>query len=246
MNTKRLSYALLPFLFIGILLFITYFGNQIYAETFGNPGVDYSYIFIGFNRWVPFWAWTIYPYIIAYPAWALAFFIIAYYSKRNLYDVVAILTVTYIICGIWYFFWQSDVEAWRVTSGLFLNDNYATARTDLNFTEQIVMWIYRAAGPRNALPSMHTLMSWVAIIAVRADKNMPVIHKVHIWVINILIIVSTQTLKQHYIIDSIVAIALAEAAYWVLRNTKFSHWFETFFTRLNNRLNIDWDGQIKA
>ncbi len=89
-------------------------------------------------------------------------------------------------------------------------------------------------------------MSWVAIIAVRADKNMPVIHKVHIWVINILIIVSTQTLKQHYIIDSIVAIALAEAAYWVLRNTKFSHWFETFFTRLNNRLNIDWDGQIKA
>ncbi len=245
MNKKRITYAILPFLLVCVLLFITYFGNQLYAEIKGIVGIDYSYILLDFNNAVPFWAWTIYPYVIAYPFWALSFFIIAYYSKDHLYEILAVIVVTFIICGLWYFFFQSDVEAWRLTSGLFIDNNYLTPRTDLNFTESIVLWIYQAAGPRNALPSMHTLMSWIAIIGARIDKKMHIGWKIMIWVISMAIIISTQTLKQHYIIDLVVAVAIAEAAYWIFRNSKLTTWLKTFFTKLNRRHNLDWDSDTQ-
>ncbi len=239
MNKKRFTYAIIPFILTALLLFISYFGNQMYADIVGNTGKDYSYIFLKFNQLVPFLSWTIYPYIIAYPFWVSAFFIIAFYSKDNFYNILAVIFITFIICGLWYFFFQSDVEAWRVTSGLFLNDNYLTPRTDLNFTEKIVMLIYQAAGPRNALPSMHTLMSWITIIGVRHDKTIPKKYKILIWVIALSIIISTQTLKQHYIIDLIVGMALAEGTYWIMRNTKFVSWIRNLFTKINSKLNLE-------
>ncbi len=242
MNKKRITYAIFPFLLLMLLLFIAYFGNQWYAEMNNTIGVDYSYIFENFNKAVPFIDWTIYPYILAYPFWTFAFFAIAYYSKDNLYKVLAAIVVTFIVCGLWYFFFQSDVESWRLESGLFIDNNYLMPRTDLNFTESIVMWIYQSAGPRNALPSMHTLMCWLAIIGARFDKKMPIYHKIIIWVFSLAIIISTQTLKQHYIIDLIVAIALAEGAYWLFRKSKFVTWLERIFTKINQKLNIDWDG----
>lgn len=245
MNKRRIYYALIPFLVTGLLLFIAYFGNQFYAEIVGNNGVDYSYIFLKFNELIPFWSWTIYPYIIAYPFWTLAFFVIGYYSKDNLYNILGVIVVTFIVCGLWYFFFQSDVESWRTTSGLFIDNNYLTPRTDLNFTEKIVMMIYQTAGPRNALPSMHALMSWIAIIGVRRDKRIPMVYKVIVWVISLAIIISTQTLKQHYIIDLIVGVSLAEVAYWIVRNSKFTTWLKHIFSRFNQKLNIDWDGKIR-
>ena len=78
MKDKKLSYAIIPFVFIFLLLMLTYFGNQWYAEKMGIVGVDYSYIFLKFNQAVPFWDWTIYPYVIAYPFWAGTFFNISY------------------------------------------------------------------------------------------------------------------------------------------------------------------------
>lgn len=245
MNKKRITYAILPFLLVALLLGITYFGNQWYAEAMDIEGVDYSYIFLHFNQAVPFIDWTIYPYIIAYPFWMYAFFVIGYYNKDNLYKILAMVIVTFIVCGLWYFFFQSDVESWRLTSGLFLNNEYLTPRPDLNFSEKLVVWIYKAAGPRNALPSMHVLMSWLAIIGLRLDKKIALGHRIAIWVISLAIIISTQTLKQHYIIDLIVAIALAEAAYWIFRNSKFPRWLEDKFTRINRRYNLDWDGKTE-
>ncbi len=245
MNYKRLTYTIFPLLLTILLLMVTYFGPQFYSEVNGIVGVDYSYIFLKFNEAVPFWSWTIYPYVIAYPFWAYALIITGYYNKQSLYKMLGMIIVTFIICGAWYILFQSDVEAWRVTSGLFLNNDYLTPRTDLNFSESLTMWIYMSAGPRNALPSMHVLISWLAILGVRLSKNMHIGHKITIWILSIAIIISTQTLKQHYIIDLIVGIALAEAAYWLLRNSKFVKWLEKIFTNLNQKLNIDWDGIVK-
>lgn len=246
MNKKRLTYAIIPFLYMLLLLFITYFGNQWYADTFGNPGVDYSYILQTINNAIPFMAWTIYPYLLAYLVWAATIFIVGYYSKRNLYNMMTVVTITFIICGLWWFFFQSDVESWRVTSGLFVNGDYLQPRTDLNFTESLVLNIaYYKSGPRNALPSMHCLISWICILGVRMDKKIPKGLVIFSWLINLMIIVSTQTTKQHYIIDTIVAVALAEVTFWLIKDRKFSKWLEGVFSSLNRKLKLEWDGIIK-
>lgn len=239
MKLKEYTYIIIPLFLIMLFLGITYFGNQWYAEVYGNPGIDYSYIFLKFNEKVPFWPWTIYPYIIAYPFWAGTFVYISMRSKENMYKMAVITIITFLICGIWYFFWQSDVENWRLTSGLFLNNDYLTPRTDLNFTESLVMWIYQAAGPRNALPSMHTLMSWLCIITIRLDRKMPVVAKVIIWTLSLAIIIATQTLKQHYVIDLIAGVILAELAFWLLKDTKIVTIFKGWIVKLNKLLKFE-------
>lgn len=237
MDTLKLKKTILPLGFALIMMFITYFGNQLYADTQHIVGVDYSYIFYDFNMHVPFISWTIYPYIIAYPFWFFGFIYIGYRSEKNLYILATIAIISFIICGFWYFFWQSDVESWRVTSGLFVNNDYGISRTDLNFTESIVMWIYRSAGPRNALPSMHTINSWILIIGARLDKKMPKLTKTIIYLLAFAIIFATQTLKQHYIIDLIVGIILAEGLFWVILKSKIyipiGHWFERTAKKLH-------------
>jgi membrane-associated phospholipid phosphatase len=103
----------------------------------------------------------------------------------------------------------------------------------------MVMWIYQAAGPRNALPSMHTLMSWLCILALRLDKKIPLVNKIIIWVLSLAIIIATQTLKQHYIIDLIVGLLLAEAAYWLLRNSKLVKIIGNWVDKLNRKLKLE-------
>ena len=230
MDTYKLKKLLLPFGLTILIMFISYFGNQLYAEYHQVIGKDYSYIFYQFNTQVPFISWTIYPYIIAYPFWFFGFIYIGYRSSQNMYIIATIAIISFIICGVWYFFWQSDVESWRVTSGLFVNNDYSIARADLNFTERIVMFIYRSAGPRNALPSMHTINSWILVLAVRLDKKMPKRSKILIYTLSISIIIATQTLKQHYIIDLIAGIIIAEGLFWFVIKTKIylpiSRWFD--------------------
>jgi membrane-associated phospholipid phosphatase len=198
----------------------------------GIIGVDYSFVLKGLNESVPFLAWTVYPYTIAFPFWVLSFFYIGYRNKHNMYIILSSIFVAFTLSGLFYFFFQSDVQAWRETSGLF-------NQTDLSFTERYVMTIYQAAGPRNALPSYHVLMSWFCILGARLDKSMPKLGKIIIWTLAIAICISTQTLKQHYIIDLIAAIALAEGLFWLIKNTKLVNWFERTFTKINQKLHLE-------
>lgn len=232
MNIKKITYQIIPFLVVGFMQFLTYWGNQWYSEVHNVIGVDYSFIFQTLNDWIPFVPSTIYIYVFAYPFWIFSFFYIGYRSKENMYYILLLVLFTFTIAGLTYFFFQSDVQSWRETSELF-------GQTDLNFTEQLVMNIYNAAGPRNAMPSMHTIMSYLVIMGVRMDKKMPKGMKIFFLVIGWGIIISTQTLKQHYIIDAITGIALVEFFYWILKPTNWSNKLQVFFTGINQKLRLE-------
>ncbi|HOP56743.1 MAG TPA: phosphatase PAP2 family protein [Bacillota bacterium] len=232
MNWKNFTRVLMPFVLVCLMQFFTYWGNQWYAEANGVVGIDLSVIFPNFNQAVPFWSYSIYPYVLSYPFWVFTFFYVGYRSKHNMYLLVSLVLVTFTVCGLVYFFYQTDVEMWRVSSGLF-------SIQDPNFTERLVLKIYASAGPRNAMPSMHCLMSWLCIIGARIDKKMPLPAKIFIWVMGITICISTQTLKQHYIIDLITGVALAEAAYWIFRKSSLTGKLESFFTKLNIKMKLE-------
>ncbi|MFA5005960.1 MAG: phosphatase PAP2 family protein [Candidatus Izemoplasmatales bacterium] len=234
MDFKKITRAVLPFALVAVMQFAAYWGNQWYAETFGNPGSDLSVIFLGLNEAVPFLPWTVWPYVIAYPFWILGFFYIGSRDKTNMYRILLMILVTFTICGLWYLFFQTDVQAWRETSGLFARDP-----STFTLSESLTYWIYAAAGPRNANPSMHCLMSWLVILGARLDKKMPKPAKIAIWVLGIAICISTQTLKQHYVIDLITGIALPEAAFWLLKGSKAVGWLERTFTKLNVKLGLE-------
>jgi hypothetical protein len=237
LNKQRIAYVVFPFLSMVLALFICYWLNQKYAEANGIVGVDYSFVFRSFNDAVPFWSWTVYPYVMAFVFWPFAFFYIGYRSKEGLYKILLVGLVTFAIFGIWYFFFQSDVQAWRETSGLF-----DPTRTDFTFTERFMKLIYDSAGPRNALPSTHCLMCWIAICGVRMDKKMPIPAKIGIWTMSLIIMFATQTTKQHYIIDLIVAVVICEIVFQIVQHTNSWMKLRDAYSKLNRRLGMDWDG----
>ena len=100
MDWKKLTRVVVPFALLMFMQFATYWGNQWYAETFGNPGKDLSVIFLEFNQSVPFLPWTIWPYVIAYPFWILGFIYIGYRDKTNMYKILLMVLVTFTICGL--------------------------------------------------------------------------------------------------------------------------------------------------
>lgn len=232
MEKSRFKYMIIPFAIAAIMQLITYWGNQWYSEAMGIVGDDLSWIFLAFNRAVPFIPATVYIYVLAFPFWVGSFFYIGYRSRRNLAFLIILIVITFTITGLTYFFFQTDVQAWRETSGLF-------DRTDLNFTESFVFFIYNSAGARNANPSMHCLMSWLCLLGCRMDKEMPKGIKAFIVIFTIMICVSSQTLKQHYIIDFISAVVLAEGFYWLFRNSKAIDKVQTTLFKLNVKLGLD-------
>lgn len=238
MDKRRLTFMILPFLSILFAQFVTYWGNQQIAAALGTVGTDYSFIFQKLNDAVPFLAWTAYPYVLAFPFWVGTFFYVGYRSKDNIYKLLLMGLITFSIFGIWYLVAQSDVQAWRETSGLFAEG------VDFTFTERFMKTIYDAAGPRNALPSMHCLMCWIAVCGVRLDKKMPKGAKAFIVAMAILVMISTQTTKQHYIIDLLVAVAIGEIVFQIILRTKGWKRLEDTYSRLNAKLGLDWDGRI--
>jgi len=238
MNTNRIKYLIIPFIVVAFMQTLTYWGNQWYAEANNIIGADYSFFFLKFNQIVPFIPWTVYIYVLAFPFWIGAFFYIGYRSKKNMYTILTLILITFTIAGLSYLFFQTDVQAWRETSGLF-------DQPDLSFTDRFVMWIYGSAGARNANPSMHCIMSWLAVIGARMDKKMPKLPKIIIWTLGVGICISTQTLKQHYIIDLITGVGLVEAFYWLVKGSKLVDKVQGFFTKINKKLKIDWEGSTE-
>lgn len=237
MNKNRIGYVMFPFLSMIFGMFVSYWLNQQYAEAMGIVGKDYSVIFQGFNDAIPFLAWTVYPYVSAFVFWPFTFFYIGYRSKENLYKTLLTGLVCFVVLGIWYFFFQSDVTAWRESSGLFDMDP-----SQMTFTESFMMYIYNAAGPRNALPSSHCVMCWLAICSVRLDKKMPNVMKILIVGMSVIIMIATQTTKQHYIIDTIAAIGVTEIVFQIVLHTKGWMKLQKGYSWLNRKCGFDWDG----
>ncbi|WP_323847528.1 MAG: phosphatase PAP2 family protein [Phytoplasma sp.] len=84
----------------------------------------------------------------------------------------------------------------------------------------------------NCLPSLHVSNSWFCYIPFRYETNKRIPKKIIYiqFIIAILVFISTFVIKQHYIMDGIVAIALVELVFWLV-------WKKT--KNKNNTLYID-------
>ena len=88
----------------------------------------------------------------------------------------------------------------------------------------------------NLFPSIHCLVSWFCFIGIRGQKSIPRAYRIFSCVFAVLVFVSTQVTKQHYIIDVIGGIAVAEAAYYLTHHTQFYRSVEKWMDRITGLL----------
>ena len=91
----------------------------------------------------------------------------------------------------------------------------------------------------NLFPSIHCLVSWFCYIGIRHQKKIPVWYQRFSLVFAILVCISTQVTKQHYIIDVFGGIILSEVCYLIGRKTNLYQGLWKVFEKINQRVGLE-------
>ncbi|MFD3156218.1 phosphatase PAP2 family protein [Haloimpatiens sp. FM7330] len=188
---KRNVIALLMILLIPIV-------NIVYP-ILNNAQRGVSYIVTDIDRAIPLVKIFVIPYLAWYPFIVGTLIYLCFKDKKTYYNVLISLIMGLISCYIIYFFFQTGIPRPNVSG-----DDVLT---------KILRFVYNTDNPYNCFPSIHVLTSYLMIKGIldckcRNAKNMSIVITSAI-----LIIISTELIKQHVILDIISAIILSEVLY---------------------------------
>lgn len=93
--------------------------------------------------------------------------------------------------------------------------------------------LYRLDPPANLFPSIHCLVSWLGYIGIRGQKKLPLWYRGFSLIFALAICASTQFTKQHYLIDAVTGIALAEIVFYLTKHSRIFLPYQKGMLQLN-------------
>jgi membrane-associated phospholipid phosphatase len=195
------KYAIIPTIALMLLQISIYYGSQFITRDLKA----YDLTIQAFDNLVPIVTPFIVFYILSYPWWYLSPLIVALTNKQRFFNWILSLIICYVICFIIYIVWPTTI-----TRPIIDNNNIFDWLTNFIYLND------SPERPINLFPSFHCLISWFCYIGVRKQKNIPLWYRLGALIFAILICFSTQFIKQHYIIDLIGAIFLAELVFYIV------------------------------
>ncbi len=148
---------------------------------------------------IPFLKLFILPYMTWYAFLLLSLAYLCFNYKEVFYKTILSIDIGLIICYLIYFFFQTTVPRPAVVGQ--------------DFFSLLVIFLYRSDPPLNCLPSIHVLTTFLVMRAIfitparRTTKGRAIV------IYGALIIVSTLFVKQHIVVDLLVAIILGTVLY---------------------------------
>lgn len=166
---------------------------------------------------IPYISQFIYFYILWY---ALIFLIPFLFYKKNkdtFYKYITSFVITIIFCGIIYFIFPSTVNR-----PIIENNNFSDILTNI---------IYKIDNPPlNCFPSGHCIICFYFIFGLNEIKNIKPIYKLGLFIIFVMIILSTLFVQQHVIYDVIGAIMVSIPIWYIVSKTKI-------YNKIKQRIN---------
>lgn len=213
-------WAVIPLLTIFLVNSIIYWGGDTLARD------RYHFDFTtAFDRMVPFVPDFVWIYLLAYVFWICGYSLAAWRGKEMFYRFVATDLTIHGICFLFFL--------------LLPTTNVRPVLSGGTLSEQVLQLIYTLDGgtnPSNLLPSIHCYVSWLCYRGIKGAKEIPVWYQSFSLFFAILIILSTQVLKQHYIIDAAVGVALVEVFWRVFNKGNRYRAVMAFFERINHKI----------
>lgn len=207
-------YAIIPLISCFVLNCAVYWGCNLI--TFSWYHHDFT---TDFDRSIPFIPWFVSIYLVCYVFWVINYIIIGRLDREHLFKFVVADMSSRIICCIFFI--------------LMPTTNIRPEITGTGIFDVLMRFLYNIDSPTNLFPSIHCLVSWFCYIGIRGKKEIPVWYRVFSCVFAIMVCISTQVTKQHYIIDLIAGIALAEITWAVSNRINLYKLFEMFFNRIS-------------
>lgn len=199
---SQYGYAIVfALIFMGLNCFI-YFVTPFIARNFKI----YDFTIHGFDDKVPLIRLFFIPYLLSYPFWIIAP-IIAGKNKERMCNWMIAVFISYAIVAIIYCFVPTTII--RPIDEMLASESAV---------DRLIGKFYNLDGgydPLGCFPSLHCLLSSFCYIAVRNQKNIHIANRIGILTMDILILLSTQFTKQHYIVDLIASVVLSETTFFI-------------------------------
>lgn len=214
------KWEIIPLLTILAANCLIYWGSSAFT------GDRFHYDFtLDFDRAVPLIPEFVWIYILAYLFWVAGYILSGQRGKETFYRFVATDLTVHLICFI-----------------LFLLIPTTNVRPELageTISEKVLQLIYDMDGggsPYNLFPSIHCYVSWLCWRGIAGAKEIPKWYQNFSLVFAVLVIISTQVLKQHYIVDAVAGVALVELAWYFYRKKSHYQGVKNFFEKLNKMI----------
>ena len=222
---KKLLNEYIPLWSIPPLLTIFVVNSLIYSGSSILTANRYHYDFTtALDRAVPVLPVFVWFYILAFPFWAAGYVLAARRGKDMFYRFVATDLTIHFICFICFI--------------LVPTTNIRPEIAGNTISERILLLVYSLDGgnsPSNLFPSIHCYVSWMCWKGVAGSEKIPKWYQKFSLIFAVLIIISTQVLKQHYIVDAVAALILVELFWRFYQKGQRHNWVVRIFGHRETR-----------
>ena len=200
---KKLKESFIPLSFM-----ISIAVSNIFYKILNNGDGNVNSLVTNVDQTIPFLKVFILPYITWYGYIAVGLVYLCMKKRKTYYTSLISLNIGLIVCYIIYATFQTTVPRPVITGSDILS--------------KLVNMIYKHDNPYNCFPSMHVTTTYILMKGINDTENNIIVSFVFN-IIGILIIVSTQFVKQHVVLDLIFAMLLCEVIFRFVDNAKKEH-----------------------
>jgi hypothetical protein len=179
------------------------------------PKIDLS---LPIDAHIPYAPFFFIPYLLCFAHWALMYLYIAGLGERRRSALAVTALCSSAVFGALFVLLPTQIERpTELGTGLF---------------GALAALVYGTDTPVNLFPSFHCFASWLCFVGVRGAKEAGLFVKLFALFMALLVFASTMLVKQHYFVDFIPAVLIAELFWFLGRKTRLSAPFERFLSRI--------------
>ncbi len=204
------AYAVFPLLSCVVINFMVYMGTDMITE-----GWKHYDLTLPIDRAVPVVPAFASVYLGCYVFWIVNYILIVRQGEEHCIRFATADMLSRLICGVFYLAMPTT--------------NIRPVITESGFWESVLLFVYSIDPPTRLFPSIHCLVSWFCYIGIRKQKNVPKPYRIFSCIFALLVCVSTQLTKQHYIVDAIGGILIAEGTWWLAFHTQLYQYPKKLF-----------------
>ena len=212
-------YSVIPLISAFAFNCVIYWGSMTINQ--GRPHYDFT---TGLDRMVPLLPWTIIIYLGCYLVWIINYIMIGHQEKESFYRFITADLMSRLICGIFFL--------------LLPTTNIRPELPADSIFRPAMEWLWNIDQPSNLFPSIHCLVSWLSYVGIRERKEIPGWYRGFSCLFAIAVFISTQTTKQHYLVDIIGAVIIAEGCFYGAWHSGIYRRVMRTYEKLNSKLKI--------
>lgn len=214
------TYVVIPLICIFSAQSLIYFGTKLI-----NHNMTHHTLFTFIDHNAPILPFFSIIYLGCYIFWVVNYAIAGRMGKQYFYDFITNIFLGYIISGLIFCIYPTYIN-----------------RPELSeihgFGKMLMTYVYTTDTPVNLFPSMHCQISWYCFLAVKGQKKISKWYQYVSLVIAILVCISTVVIRQHYFLDIVAGIAIAEITYRLAMKKHLGTPFYRFFDAVNSKLHL--------